>query len=79
MAARKRKVTLNDDWKDKIRAGVLMARLLGHVEGDIEMSATQIKAADILLKKIVPDLARTENTGPDGGPQELKITWQSEK
>jgi len=79
MAARKRKITLNDDWKDKIRAGVLMARLLGHVEGEIEMSGTQIKAADILLKKIVPDLARTENTGADGGPQELKITWQQEK
>ena len=32
-----------------------------------------------LLEYHVPKLARTELTGADGGPQELKITWQSEK
>ena len=32
-----------------------------------------------LLEYHVPKLARTEVTGADGGPQELKITWQSEK
>ena len=53
-------------WKDKIRAGVIMQKLMSHVEGIGEMSATQIKAADILLKKVVPDLARTELTGKDG-------------
>ena len=40
------------------------------------------KAADLYLKMIeyhIPKLARTEQTGKDGGPQELKITWQSEK
>ena len=75
MAARKRKTVLNDEWKDKIRAGVLMSRLLGHVQGEVDMSATQIKAADILLRKIVPDLARTELSGPDGGPQEHTFRW----
>jgi hypothetical protein len=79
MAARKRKIFLNDEWKDKIRAGAIMARLLGHVQGELEMSGTQIKAADIILKKIVPDLARSEVTGPDGGPQEMICRWQQEK
>lgn len=78
MAARKRKVTLNDNWKDRIRAGVLMERLLGHVEGTNDMTQTQIKAADILLRKIVPDLARTEMTGPDEGPVEMIIRWSDE-
>lgn len=51
-----------------------MARLLAHVEGKIEMSATQVNAAKILLSKIVPDLGRTEVTGEDGGP--LKVVIQ---
>lgn len=78
MAARKRKITLNDNWKDRIRAGVLMERLLGHVEGTNDMTQTQIKAADILLRKIVPDLARTEMTGKDEGPVEMIIRWSDE-
>lgn len=56
-----------------------MNRLLKHVEGEIELSGTQVKAADILLKKVVPDLARTENTGVDGGPQEMRIRWADPK
>lgn len=60
MAARKNKLELSDDWKERIRAGVLMDRLVKCVEGTLEMTPVQIKAADILLKKIVPDLARTD-------------------
>lgn len=60
MAARKRKLTLNDDWKERIRAGVLMDRLMKHVDGSLDMTTTQLKAAEILLKKIVPDLARSD-------------------
>jgi hypothetical protein len=75
MAARKRKILLSDEWKDKIRAGGIMTRLLAHVQGEIEMSGTQIKAADIILKKIVPDLARTETTGKDGGPVDHTFRW----
>ena len=79
MAARKRKITLSDSWKEKIQASQIMNRLLKHVEGEIELSGTQVKAADILLKKVVPDLARTENTGADGGPQEMRIRWADPK
>ena len=41
--------------------------------------AAAFKCFSDLLEYHVPKLARTEVTGPDGGPQELKITWQSEK
>ena len=68
MAARKRKTELSDEWKDKIRASHLMIRLGKHFDGEIELSMSQIKVAQILLGKIVPDLARTEVTGKDGGP-----------
>ena len=40
------------------------------------MSPTQIKAAEILLRKVAPDLARQEVTGEDGKPQEMRIRWQ---
>ena len=41
--------------------------------------AAAFKCFADLLEYHVPKLARTELTGVDGGPQELKITWQSEK
>ena len=41
--------------------------------------AAAFKCFSDLLEYHVPKLARTELTGADGGPQELKITWQSEK
>lgn len=75
MAARIRKTKLTDEWKARIQAGVILDRLVKHVNGEIEMSSSQIKAADILLKKTVPDLARTEVTGMDGAPQEMVIRW----
>jgi hypothetical protein len=44
------------------------------VNGTLDLSATQIKSADILLKKIVPDLARTEHVGDGGGPVEMRVS-----
>ena len=68
MAARIRKLALTDNWRDGIRAGVVTTMLYKHVSGDREMSATQVKAAQILLAKLITDLARTEITGDGGGP-----------
>jgi hypothetical protein len=74
MAARKNKVTLSETWKDRISATMILNRLVSHVEGNLELSPTQIKAADIILKKVVPDLARTEHVGDGGGPMELRVS-----
>lgn len=76
MAARKRRLVLSDEWKERISAGCIMDRLLKHVNGELNMESTQVKAADILLKKIVPDLARSEITGKDG--KDLTITSRHE-
>lgn len=67
MAARKRKIALTETWKDKIKVSIIGLRLFDHVQGKIEMTPTQISAANILLKKLVPDLSSTEVTGKDGG------------
>jgi hypothetical protein len=71
MAARKRKVALTDDWKQNIRASMIMNRLVSHIEGGVDLTPTQINAAKIVLGKILPDLARSEMTGIDGGPVTL--------
>jgi len=76
MAARKIHTTLRDEWRQKIKASMLINRLQDHAFGEVDMSPTQLKAAEILLKKVAPDLARTEMTGEDGGPQELVIRWK---
>lgn len=75
MAARTRRgiSSLSEEWRKKISAGVIMERLLSHIDGKLDMSSTQVKAADILLRKIVPDLARTEMTGNDGQPIQITV------
>jgi hypothetical protein len=75
MAARTNKIRLTDNWREKIKIGVIIDRMVRHVDGEVEMTNSQIKAAEILLRKVAPDLARTELTGEDGGPQQIKVTW----
>lgn len=63
MAARTRSLKLSDEWREKIKASMLVNRLSDHVEGKLELSPTQIRAAEILLRKVAPDLASIEQTG----------------
>lgn len=73
MAARTKALRLTPEWKEKIKVGVIFERLSKHVDGEIEMSSTQIKAAEILLKKVVPDVARTEIVGDEDQPVTVKV------
>jgi hypothetical protein len=70
MAARKTSGVkhLSEAWKERIRSGVLAERLERCAMGDVEMTTNQIRAAQILMNKVIPDIARTELSGPDGGP-----------
>lgn len=45
---------------------MLINRLTNHVLGRIEMTNAQIRAADILLRKVCPDLAVTTLQNADG-------------
>src|SRR5262245_36077162 len=47
----------------KIRGAYLIRRLQQHVAGKINLTMSQIRAADILLRKIIPDLSQTSVTG----------------
>lgn len=63
-----------DSARELIRAQRYIQELDRHIVGDREMSATQIRAAEILLKKSVPDLSSiTLETGPEG----ITIQWKS--
>jgi len=42
---------------------MLMNRLRDHVVGKVELSQTQVRAAEILLRKALPDLAAIEHSG----------------
>jgi hypothetical protein len=62
--------------RDKIQASQLVNRLTNHALGKEEMTATQVRAAEVLLKKSVPDLSATELSGPNGGPVEGRVVFE---
>lgn len=72
MAARIRKYQ-QEEVRSKIQATQLVKRLTDHALNGLELSTTQIKAIEILLKKTVPDLTSVEmSTDPDN-PMHMKI------
>jgi hypothetical protein len=56
MAARTRKLNLDDAWRQKIQTSMLVNRLQDHALGIIELTAPQIRSIEILLRKTAPDL-----------------------
>ena len=66
MAARITK-RLSDEWKEKIQVSQLLNRLGDCASGNVEMTSQQIKAAEILLKKVMPDLKSVDMAGEING------------
>lgn len=52
-----------DMVREKIRSSHIINRLTDHVDGKVELSASQVTAALGLLKKCIPDLAAVDHTG----------------
>lgn len=61
--------------REKIRASQLINRLQNHVDGKVEMGQTQVRAAEVLLRKCLPDLSAIDATlsGPNGGPIQTRV------
>jgi hypothetical protein len=81
MAARTRKVTHDDKTREKIRTSQLLNRLQDHVFGGegkkaVDISQTQMKAIEILLRKSLPDLSAVELSGNEDKPIVTQISWQ---
>jgi len=51
-----------ESTRQKIKTGNIINRLNKHIEGEVEMSSTQIAAAKTLLAKVLPDLQATQVT-----------------
>ena len=49
--------------REKIQASMLIRALHDCVEGRNNMTSVQVRAAEVLLKKVVPDLAAVEHSG----------------
>ena len=77
MAARLRK-THQDDVRMKIQASQLVNRLTDHALGEVELSSTQVRAIEILLRKSIPDLTSVEMTGADGGPLVMAVAQMTD-
>ena len=58
---------------EKVKARKLMERLQQHALGEIAMAKTEIMAANILLKKVLPDLKATEHSGEVRGIQSINV------
>ncbi|WP_198164374.1 hypothetical protein, partial [Bradyrhizobium jicamae] len=52
----------------KIQNSNILNALIEHVQGEREMSATQVSAGLGLLKKVMPDLAATTISGDEENP-----------
>lgn len=84
MAARINKIRHDDETRAKIQTSQLLNRLQDHVFGKdgeaVEISQTQMRAVEILLRKSLPDLSSITVSGDednpihvsaDGNPREL--------
>ena len=49
-----------DSVREKIRAAQLINRLQAHIFDGLELSMSQVRAIEILLRKCLPDLTKTE-------------------
>lgn len=78
MAARTRKLRMDDRTKLRIQTTQLINRLENHILNDLPMKPTQVQAALGLLKKTTPDLANLQHTGEDGGPLQVAVVRFSE-
>lgn len=58
-------------WRDKHKIGKLMSRIEQHANGEADMTSTQLKAAEIFLRKTLPDLNKTELSGDQEKPVKL--------
>ncbi len=78
MAARKRRTTLNTEWRELIRTSMLINRLQDHVFGKCKMTSVQVRAAGALLKKTLPDLPPIK-VAHDAGPSFVDAIRESYK
>ena len=67
----------DDRTRAKIQTSQLLNRLFSHANGEVEMTATQVRAAEVLLKKTLPDLSAVELGSDPDKPLKMTFGWQT--
>lgn len=62
------------ETRAKIETTTIVNKLMKLVKGEIQMDSTQLKAAEVLLRKSLPDLQSVEITGDPDKPVNLNAT-----
>lgn len=72
---------MDDSHRTKIANSQILNRLIGHVEGKVELSSTQVTAGIALLRKVMPDLteANHKNNGASFTPTEIILRAASDQ
>jgi hypothetical protein len=65
--------THQDDVRAKIQTSQLINRLTDHALGKVDLSPTQVRAIEILIRKTLPDLQALQHSGEDGGALTIVI------
>lgn len=76
--AKRKNLFHDDETRRKIQTSQLVNRLTDHANGKIEMSPTQVKAAEVLLKKSLPDLAAIQLGGDEENPLQFALAGMKE-
>lgn len=64
-----------DDIRAKIQAGNLIARLQKHINGEITLENSQLKAIEILLDRSIAKLSAVEVSGDPNKPPVGVLMW----
>lgn len=65
----------SDTVRAKIQASNLVHRLQQHIDGEIELTSTQLKAIEMLLDRSVAKLQQIQHTGDKDQPIQHVIEW----
>lgn len=71
---RKPGFVMSDEHRVKIQNSNILNALIEHVEGQRDMTGTQVSAGIALLKKVLPDMTYNEHAGKDGEPIKVEET-----
>jgi len=63
MPARTRKIRHDENTRAKIQAAQIINRMMGCVDGKVELTQAQVSCAKALLAKVLPDLSSTSIEG----------------
>lgn len=59
---------MTEEHRLKISNSNILNRLLKHMEGEVELTQTQVTVGLALLKKVMPDLQAIQHSGDENNP-----------